>query len=133
LQFNNEADKCTNNIAEYEAILTGLQKLRVIGVQRCILRTNSKVVAGQIENECITREPTLRKYLALVRKMEKIQGFHCRVYTQKQEYRCDELAKAPPRNTPLPADIFLQIILDASIKTIEPEPRVINIIQGKDW
>jgi hypothetical protein len=26
LQFNNEADKCTNNIAEYEAILMGLCK-----------------------------------------------------------------------------------------------------------
>jgi hypothetical protein len=28
---------------------------------------------------------------------------------------------------------FLQIISDASIKTIELERRVINIIQGKDW
>jgi ribonuclease HI len=44
LQFNSEADKCTNNIAEYEAILLGLQKLRAIGVQRCIIRTYSKVV-----------------------------------------------------------------------------------------
>jgi hypothetical protein len=30
LQFNNEADKCTNNIAEYEAILLELRKLRAI-------------------------------------------------------------------------------------------------------
>jgi hypothetical protein len=45
LQFNNEADKCTNNIVEYEAILLGLRKLRVIGVERCILCTDSKVVA----------------------------------------------------------------------------------------
>jgi hypothetical protein len=37
LQFNSEADKCTNNIAEYGAILLGLYKLRAIGVQRCIL------------------------------------------------------------------------------------------------
>jgi hypothetical protein len=49
LQFNNEADKCTNNITEYEAILLGLRKLRAIGVQRCILCIDSKVVAGQIE------------------------------------------------------------------------------------
>jgi ribonuclease HI len=49
LQFNIEADKCTNNIAEYEAILLGLHKLRVIRVQRCTLRTDSKVVARQIE------------------------------------------------------------------------------------
>jgi ribonuclease HI len=31
LQFNNKADKCTNNIVEYEAILLGLHKPRAIG------------------------------------------------------------------------------------------------------
>jgi ribonuclease HI len=70
LQFSSEADKCTNNIVEYEAILLGLRKLRAIGVQRCTLRTDSKVVSEQIKKECITREPTLEKYLALVRRME---------------------------------------------------------------
>jgi hypothetical protein len=44
LQFHSEADKCTNNIAAYEAILLGLHKLRAIGVQTCPLRTDSKVV-----------------------------------------------------------------------------------------
>jgi hypothetical protein len=29
------------------------------------------VVTGQIEKECITKEATLEKYLALVRRMEK--------------------------------------------------------------
>jgi ribonuclease HI len=67
MQFSSEADKCTNNIAKYETILLGLRKLWAIGVQRCTLRTDSKVVAGQIEKECIAREPTLKKYLALVR------------------------------------------------------------------
>jgi ribonuclease HI len=70
LQFSNEADKCTNNIAEYEAILLGLHKLWAIGVQRCILHIDSKVVVRQIEKECIAREPTLKKYLPLVRRME---------------------------------------------------------------
>jgi hypothetical protein len=31
MQFNNEVDKCTNNIAKYEAILLRLCKLRAIG------------------------------------------------------------------------------------------------------
>jgi hypothetical protein len=53
LQFSSEANKCTNIIAEYEAILLGLRILRAIGVQRCILCTYSKVVIGQIEKECI--------------------------------------------------------------------------------
>jgi hypothetical protein len=43
------------------------------------------------------------------------------------------LVKATALNTPLPADVFLQVISDASIKTVEPEPRMINLIQGKDW
>jgi hypothetical protein len=80
LQFNSEADKCTNNIAEYEAILLGLHKLRTIGVHRCTLRTNSKVVTGQIEKECITEEATLEKYLVLVGRMESVLRIHQRIY-----------------------------------------------------
>jgi hypothetical protein len=134
LQFNNEADKCTNNIAEYEAILLGLRKLRVIGVQRCILRTDSKIVAGQIEKECIAREPTLEKYLALVKRIEFFfKGFTVEYVDKNRNTEADELAKAVGRNTPLSTNVFLQIILDASIKTIELEPRVINIIQAEDW
>jgi ribonuclease HI len=76
LQFTNETDKCTNNIAEYEAILLGLHKLRAIGVQTCVLRTDSNVVSGQLEKECIAREPTLKEYLFLVRRMENhFKGF----------------------------------------------------------
>jgi ribonuclease HI len=66
LQFAGDANKCTNNITEYEAILLGLQKLRSIGVQTCVLCTDSKVVSGQIEKECIARESTLERYLTLV-------------------------------------------------------------------
>jgi ribonuclease HI len=76
LQFSNKADKCTNNIVGYEAILLGLCKLRAIGVQRCTLRTYSKVVTGQIKKECIIKEPTLERYLAFIRRMENFfKGF----------------------------------------------------------
>jgi ribonuclease HI len=63
-QFTSNTNKCTKNITEYEAILLGLQKLRAIGVETCVLHTDSKVMSGQIEEECIAREPTLAKYLA---------------------------------------------------------------------
>jgi ribonuclease HI len=70
LQFASEIDKCTNSIIEYEALLLDLQKLRAIGVQTCVLCTYSNVVPGQMEKECIAREPTLERYLALVQRME---------------------------------------------------------------
>jgi ribonuclease HI len=44
LQFAGETDKCTNNIAEYEAILLGVRILRAIDVQTCVLHIDSKVV-----------------------------------------------------------------------------------------
>jgi hypothetical protein len=49
LQFTVDTDKCINNIAKYEAVLLGLRKLRAMRVQNCILKIDSKVIAGQIE------------------------------------------------------------------------------------
>jgi ribonuclease HI len=134
MQFNSKVDKCTNNIAEYEAILLGLRKLRAIGFQRCILRTDSKVVAGQIEKECIAREPTLERYLGVIRRMGTyFKGFTAEYIERNKKFEADELAKVAARNTPMPTDIFFHVLEDASIKTVPPEPRVINIIEGEDW
>jgi ribonuclease HI len=55
LQFTKETYKCTDNIAKYEAVLLGLCKLRAMGVQNCILKTDSKVIARQVEKDCITK------------------------------------------------------------------------------
>jgi ribonuclease HI len=49
--------QCTNNIAEYEAVLLGLRKARAIGIQRLIIKTDSQVVVGHIEK--ITRQRIL--------------------------------------------------------------------------
>jgi ribonuclease HI len=61
LQFKIETDNCSNNIAEYVAVLLGLRKLRALGVQHCIVKIDSKVVASQIEKECIARDKTLER------------------------------------------------------------------------
>ena len=44
--FALKTDKCTTNIAEHEAIILGLRKLRVLGVKTCIVKTDSKVIIG---------------------------------------------------------------------------------------
>jgi ribonuclease HI len=59
LSFALESDRCTNNIAEYEAIIIGLHNLRALGVSTCIVKTDSKVVAGQVEKEYSTKDPAL--------------------------------------------------------------------------
>jgi hypothetical protein len=61
------------------------------------------------------------------------KGFTVEYIDRNKNSEADELVKAATHNNPLPADVFSQSISDASIKTIELEPRVINIIQGEDW
>jgi ribonuclease HI len=134
LQFDNGADKCANNIVEYEVILLGLCKSRAIGVERCTLCTDSKVVTRQIKKECIAREPTLERYLTLIRRMENhFKGFTVEYIKRSKNTEADELVKAIAHNTPLPADVFLQVISDASIKIVKSGPSMINLIQGENW
>jgi hypothetical protein len=45
----------------------------------------------------------------------------------------DDLPKAAAHNTLLHTYIFFQVLEDTSVKIGLPGPRVINIIEGKDW
>jgi hypothetical protein len=49
----------------------------------------------------------------------------------KNEQAC-ELAKSAARKVVIPPDVFIQVIEDPSITTVEQEPRMVNIIQGED-
>jgi ribonuclease HI len=134
LQFKKETHKCNNNIAEYEAVLLDLHKLRALGVQHCIVKIDSKVVASQIEKECIVRDKTLERYLAVVRRMKRFfKGFTVQYIERTKNEEADELAKAAAKKAVIPPEVFFHIIEDHSVKTVEPEPRMVNIIQGEDW
>jgi hypothetical protein len=61
LDFN-----CTNNIAEYKALLLGLRKLKAMGIRRAVLKTDSQVIYGHVDKSCKARDPKLEKYLDTV-------------------------------------------------------------------
>jgi hypothetical protein len=104
-----------------------------MGVQRCIKKIDSKVIVGQIEKECIARDETLERYLAAVRMMEGFfKGFTIQHIERAKNTEADELAKAMVRKVVLPPDVFFQVIEDPSMKTVEPEPRMINVVQAED-
>jgi ribonuclease HI len=65
---NNEHS--TNNTTEYEALLLALRKMKALGQQTFIIRTDSKVIQEHIEKESEARNPVLMKYLEKVREME---------------------------------------------------------------
>ena len=63
--------KATNNIAEYECLILGLNKAKALGEKTLLAKIDSQVIAGQVEKQYIAREPELIKYLAIVRALEQ--------------------------------------------------------------
>ena len=63
--------KATNNIAEYEGLILGLNKAKALGAKIVLAKTDTQVVDGQVEKEYMAREPELVKYLAIVRALER--------------------------------------------------------------
>ena len=124
----------TNNIVEYEAVLLGLRKLRAVGVQRCIIKSDSQVVVGHVEKTFIAKEHELVKYLTAVRRMEKyFTNFSLRHIPRAKSIEADELAKAVAQNLPLPPDIFTQALTIKAIKEEEDNLAVVHAISSEDW
>jgi hypothetical protein len=101
-----------------------------MGVQYCTLKTYSKVVASQIEKECMARDATLERYLAVIRRIENyFKGFAVEYIERTKNTEIDKLAKAAVKKAVLPPNVFFQVIEDPSVKTVEPQPRMVNIIE----
>jgi hypothetical protein len=60
-------------------------------------------------------------------------GFIVQHIERAKNTEADELAKATARKAELPPDVFFQVIEDPSIKTVEPQPRMINVVKREDW
>jgi ribonuclease HI len=80
---------CTNNIAEYKALLLGLRKLKAMGIRRAILKTDSQVISGHVDKSSKARDPKLEKYLDAVRRLEALfEGFSVKKYPKGGEWAC---------------------------------------------
>jgi ribonuclease HI len=142
LSFALESDRCTNNVAEYEAIILGLRKLRVLGVTTCIIKTDSKVFAGQVEKEYSAKDPALMQYLMAVRSLERqFKGFTLQHVDRAKNEEADTLAKAAARGEALPSDVFYHVIGTPAVRSPEglqitndtEGHRIVNLIMTEDW
>ena len=107
---------CTNNVAEYEGLLLGLRKARVLGARRLSIKSDSELITNHIGKTYRALKPELAKYLAVVRYMEKyFLGFSVRSFPRIQNKQADVLAKAVAENDSLPPDVFFETIKIGSV------------------
>lgn len=59
----------TNNKVEYETILTGLRVVKALEAKVALLKSNSKLVIGQINEEFKAKEKRMQRYLKLTNQL----------------------------------------------------------------
>jgi ribonuclease HI len=131
LIFAND-EHSTNNTTEYAALLLALRKMKALGQQTFIIKTDSKVIQEHIEKKSEARNPILMKYLEKVREMERhFKGYSVQHIPRDDNNETDKLVKAVARNQAMPPDVFFDIIKEPSI--IESKPKIVNILETLNW
>ena len=63
--------KASNNEAEYEALIIGMQKAKSLGVQDLMIHCDSQLVANQLTGEYVARNERMGAYMKLAQKLIK--------------------------------------------------------------
>jgi ribonuclease HI len=125
---------CTNNIAEYEALLLRLWKLRAMGIRRAILKTDSQVISGHVDKSSKARDPKLEKYLDTVRRLEaSFEGFSVKNIPRGENEHADLLAKSAAQRLPLASEVFFETIKAPSVELMERAVLAISPVHSEDW
>jgi ribonuclease HI len=122
----------TNNTTEYEALLLALRKMKALGQQTFIIKTDSKVIQEHIKKESEARNSVLMKYIEKVREMERhFKGYSVQHIPRDDNNEADKLTKAAAKNQEMPPDVFFEIIKELSIK--ETKLKIVNVVETPDW
>jgi ribonuclease HI len=125
---------CTNNIAEYEALLLGLWKLRAMGIRRAILKTDSQVISDHVDKSSKARDPKLERYLDTVRRLEAyFEGFSVKNIPRGENEHANLLAKSAAQGLPQPSEVFFETIKAPSVELMERAVLTISPVHSEDW
>jgi ribonuclease HI len=128
LEFN-----CTNNIAEYGALLLGLQKLKAMGIRRALLKFDSQVITGHVDKSSRARELKLEKYLDTVRRMEaSFEGLSVKNIPRGENEQAYLLAKPVAQGLPVPPEVFFETLRAPSVELMDRAVLTISHVHNED-
>ena len=70
-EFNHYIGKATNSVAEYSALIRGLEEAKRLGAEEVRIYTDSQLVARQFDGTYRVKHPDMRSLLTRVRELEK--------------------------------------------------------------
>ncbi|XP_024039511.1 uncharacterized protein LOC112098123 [Citrus clementina] len=122
----------TNNQAEYEALIAGLELARAVKADRVKIRTDSQLVANHVSERFQPREEKMEQYLKIVRQMMgKFEAVEVIQIPREQNSRADILARmAAVADQKMPKSVPLEV---KSSPSIEHNLGVLRIEQKCSW
>ena len=84
----------TNNKAEYEALLNGLELAKSLGAKSVLVQRDSQLVIGQVNGMYKAKEERMKKYLNKVRRLiKKFSEAHFVQISREENIEANTLAK----------------------------------------
>ncbi|XP_009601523.1 uncharacterized protein [Nicotiana tomentosiformis] len=91
-----QAIKCyliTNNEAEYEAVIAGLELTRELSIEQNVIKSDSQLVVNQMQGTCIAREARMQQYLKKARELiRQFQSWKIVQIPTEENTKADALA-----------------------------------------
>jgi ribonuclease HI len=99
----------TNNIVEYEGLVTGLQLAKDLGIRRLLIRGDSQLVAKQVQKEHDCNNEMMAEYLVEVCMMEKFfNRFEVWYVPRLDNHNADHLAWIASYRAPTPPNVIIE-------------------------
>uniref|UniRef100_A0A2N9HRX3 Uncharacterized protein n=1 Tax=Fagus sylvatica TaxID=28930 RepID=A0A2N9HRX3_FAGSY len=110
----------TNNEAEYEALLTGLEMAKVLGATELEVLSDSQLVVGQVNGDYEAKEGRMQRYLHQARhRISQFREVKLSRIPREQNTEADQLAKSASSST---SDDKIKVVQQSSLQTTEMNP-----------
>jgi ribonuclease HI len=107
--------ECTNNTAEYEALLQGLRKALNLNIQNLVVFSDSEIVVRQVRDSIQCLSPHLKSYQSEVWNLiNKFVAFNINSIPRLNKYEADLLANVASKLFPVeglsPDAFFVELL-----------------------
>ena len=108
---------CTNNAAEYEALLHGLRVAKEMNLSRVRCFGDSDLVAQQVSGTWDSKDPLMAAYRREVDIVAcHFKGYQVEHIDRRKNEAADALSRLGSQRKPVPPNTFLYILHNPSIK-----------------
>lgn len=108
---------CTNNVAEYEALLHGQPLAQEMNLTRIHCLGESDLVAQQVSGKWDSRDPMMAAYPREVsRKVGFFTGYQVDHIERKLNEAADALSRLGSQQKPVPPNVFLDVLTHHSVR-----------------